>query len=86
MTCKLENPVGVAETSFKLNVTSAPTISKGLTDQADLMRLLIAFPQYKAIDGPVIGALQGLSAKAIAYSAWSGFVTQEIQPDAEDEY
>ncbi|CAM4905811.1 unnamed protein product [Rotaria socialis] len=33
LTCKLENPIGSTETSFKLNVTAAPTISKGLTDQ-----------------------------------------------------
>ena len=33
LTCKLENSVGSTETSFKLNVTAAPTISKGLTDQ-----------------------------------------------------
>ncbi|CAF2489671.1 unnamed protein product [Rotaria sp. Silwood2] len=37
ITCKLENPVGTTETSFKLNVTAAPTISKGLTDQECLL-------------------------------------------------
>ena len=69
-----------------ISMTERPHTPKGLTDQADLMRLLIAFPQYKAIDGPVIEALQVLSAKPIAFSAWSDFVTQEIQPDAEDDY
>lgn len=33
VTCKVENPVGSAEATFNLNVTAAPTISKGLTDQ-----------------------------------------------------
>jgi len=33
LTCKLENPSGSTEASFKLNVTAAPIISKGLTDQ-----------------------------------------------------
>ncbi|CAF1244850.1 unnamed protein product, partial [Rotaria magnacalcarata] len=37
LTCKLENPIGSTETSFKLNVTAAPTISKGLTDQECLL-------------------------------------------------
>ncbi|CAF3575459.1 unnamed protein product [Adineta steineri] len=37
ITCKLENPIGSTETSFKLNVTAAPTISKGLTDQECLL-------------------------------------------------
>ena len=33
LTCKLENSVGSTESSFKLNVTTTPTISKGLKDQ-----------------------------------------------------
>jgi hypothetical protein len=33
LTCKLDNPVGSTDASFKLNVTAAPVISKGLTDQ-----------------------------------------------------
>ena len=37
LTCKLENPVGTAEATFKLNVTAAPTISKGLADQECLL-------------------------------------------------
>ena len=37
ITCKLENPVGSVEAPFQLNVTAAPTISKGLTDQECLL-------------------------------------------------
>ncbi len=33
LTCKLENPIGSTEASFKLNITAAPIISKGLIDQ-----------------------------------------------------
>lgn len=33
LTCKLENAIGSVESSFKLDVTAAPVISKGLTDQ-----------------------------------------------------
>ena len=69
-----------------ISMTERPHTPKGLTDQADLMRLLITFPQYKSIDSPVIEALQRLSAKSMAYAAWSDLVSQEIQPDADDEY
>ncbi|CAF1680405.1 unnamed protein product, partial [Adineta ricciae] len=37
ITCKLDNSVGSAEASFKLNVSAAPVISKGLTDQECLI-------------------------------------------------
>ena len=69
-----------------ISMTERPHTPKGLTDQADLMRLLITFPQYKCIDSPVVEVLKRHSAKAIAYTAWSNLVAQEIQPDEEDEY
>jgi titin len=37
LTCKLDNAVGSAEASFKLNVSAAPVITKGLTDQECLI-------------------------------------------------
>jgi hypothetical protein len=37
LTCKLDNSVGSTESSFKLNVTAAPVISKGLIDQECLL-------------------------------------------------
>jgi hypothetical protein len=37
ITCRLENPIGSAEESFNLNVSAAPVISKGLTDQECLL-------------------------------------------------
>ena len=37
LTCKLDNSVGSTEASFKLNVSAAPIISKGLTDQECLI-------------------------------------------------
>ncbi len=69
-----------------ISITERPHTPKGLTDQADLMRLLITFPQYKTINSPVVEALNDLSAKPIAFSAWGDFVNQEILPDADDEY
>ncbi len=69
-----------------ISMTERPHTPKGLTDQADLMRLLIAFPKLKSKDSRVIEVLQKLSAKSIAYTAWENLLSQEIQPDAEDEY
>ena len=69
-----------------ISMTERPHTPKGLTDQADLMRLLIAFPQYKVNDSPVLQALQSLEAKSTAYSGWSDMVNQVIEPDQEDEY
>jgi hypothetical protein len=37
ITCRLENSVGSVEAPFQLNVTSVPSISKGLTDQECLL-------------------------------------------------
>ncbi|CAF1262379.1 unnamed protein product, partial [Rotaria sordida] len=37
LTCKLENAIGSTEASCQLNVTAAPIISKGLTDQECLV-------------------------------------------------
>ena len=66
-------------------MTERPHTPKGLTDQADLMRLLITFPEYKSTDSPVSETLQRLSAKTMAYVAWSDLVSEDIKPDAEDE-
>lgn len=69
-----------------ISMTERPHTPKGLTDQADVMRLLITFPQYKVTDSPVLEALQNLGAKSTAFTGWSEFINQEIQPDAEDDY
>jgi hypothetical protein len=69
-----------------VSMTERPNSPKGLTDQADLMRMLITFPQYKSSDSPVLAALERISAKPIAHQAWRELVTREIQPDADDEY
>ncbi|CAF4747141.1 unnamed protein product, partial [Rotaria sp. Silwood1] len=37
LTCKLENAIGSTEASCQLNITAAPIISKGLTDQECLL-------------------------------------------------
>ena len=57
---------------------------KGLTDQADLMRLILAFPEHRSIEGVVSNALQGLGAPTQAYDAWKSLVENRILPDTDD--
>jgi hypothetical protein len=59
---------------------------KGLTDQADLMRLVLAFPEHRSIDGIVSIALQKLAAPAQAYDAWKSLVENVVLPDTDDDY
>ena len=59
---------------------------KGQTDKADLMRLLITFPEYKSIDNAVVKSLNRLSATSMAHQAWIDLVARDIQPDSNDDY
>ncbi len=59
---------------------------KGLTDQADLMRLILTFPEHRLIEGVVSRALQQLSAPEQAYEAWKSLVENSILPDSDDDY
>jgi hypothetical protein len=49
-----------------------------MTDAADLLRLLLAFPELKAEEGPVSVALRALHAPEEAFAAWKNLVSQEI--------
>ena len=69
-----------------ISMTERSNTPKGLTDKADLMRLLIAFPEFKIKDSPVLHVLQSLEAKAVAFDGWNSMVNQVIEPDQEDEY
>jgi hypothetical protein len=58
---------------------------KGLIDQADLYRLLLAFPELKAEQGPVLERLRANGATNEVIAAWNELVSQEILPEDEDE-
>lgn len=60
--------------------------AKGMTDIADLRRLLLAFPELKVESGPVADALNAAGAAPEALEAWRDLVVQEIEPDDEDGY
>jgi hypothetical protein len=60
---------------------------KGAMDQADLRRLLLAFPDLKAKTGPVTERLTETGGSAEAMSAWMELVDQNIEAQAdEDEF
>jgi hypothetical protein len=58
---------------------------KALTDQADLMRLLLAFPQHKTSQGEVADALQTFDADANVQATWQKWIHMEFRND-DDNY
>jgi hypothetical protein len=59
--------------------------AKGLIDQADLYRLLLAFPELKTEEGPVAERLRTAGASDKVFSAWKDLVAQEIVPEGDDD-
>lgn len=57
---------------------------KGYTDQADLYRLLLTFPELKTEEGPVAERLRAAGAAAEVMAAWKDLVAQKILPEDED--
>jgi hypothetical protein len=57
---------------------------KAYQDQADLYRLLLAFPELKTEEGPAADRLRGAGANEEVMSAWKELVAQDIQPEDED--
>jgi len=61
--------------------------AKGLIDRADLYRLLLAFPELKANEGPVAERLQANGATGEVLVAWKELVALDIQAgDDDDEF
>ena len=68
-----------------ISMTSRSKTAKGMTDIADLRRLLLTFPELKTIEGLVLEALRTASASPLAIAAWSELAEQEIELES-DEY
>jgi hypothetical protein len=66
------------------SMASRANTPKGLTDGADLRRLLLAFPELKSVEGPVTEALRVAQVSEAVHQAWRDLVAQEILPDDED--
>ena len=59
---------------------------KSLTDQVDIMRLLLAFPVLKAIEGEIVGALLRNNAAASVYRSWQELVESNFTADSDEDY
>jgi Nucleotidyl transferase AbiEii toxin, Type IV TA system len=58
---------------------------KGTMDRADLMTLLVTFPELKTMEGEVAERLRAAGATSEVMAAWKELVEEEILPDDEDE-
>ena len=68
-----------------ISMTSRSKTAKGMTDIADLRRLLLAFPALKTKEGLVLEALKTALAQPLQIAAWFDLVEQEIELES-DEY
>ncbi len=66
-----------------ISVAARSKTAKGMTDMADLRRLLLTFPDLKTTDGLVRDALQRGNAEVDAVKAWDEIVASEIEPEDE---
>ncbi len=69
-----------------ISMAARPNTPKGLTDHADLFRLLIKFPVMKAEPNEVEAALLRFDASKDAFQTWKQLVAQEIKTDEDDAY
>jgi hypothetical protein len=67
-----------------LSMVSRLNTAKGMTDAADLRRLLLTFPELKREQGPVFDLLRGAGSET-ALSAWRDLVSQEFVSEDEDD-
>ena len=57
---------------------------KSGTDWRDLAMLLLKFPEFKRVRGPVLECLQAAGADPAALAAWQELVVQELRPEDDD--
>lgn len=67
-----------------ISMANRPHTPKGMTDGADLRRLLLTFPKLKVAEGLVADSLRAIEAPQKALEAWQDLVTQEILPEDEE--
>jgi hypothetical protein len=67
------------------SMVSRPHAPKGMTDMADLQRLLLAFPELKTADGEVADGLRAAGVDEKTMAAWYDLVAREIVPEEDDE-
>ncbi len=69
-----------------LSMVGRSTTAKGMTDIADLRRLLLAFPELKTEQGIVADTLHASGASVAALDGWRDLVAQTIDPEDDDAY
>ena len=69
-----------------ISMTSRKNSPKGMTDGADLMRLLLTFPELKTAKGAVADALQRLRSSDDVTLEWEKLVNQSIMDQDDDDY
>ncbi|HEY7311224.1 MAG TPA: nucleotidyl transferase AbiEii/AbiGii toxin family protein [Gemmataceae bacterium] len=70
-----------------ISMVQRTKVAKGLTDRADLFRLLLTFPELKKAEGSVAEHLRAAGASLEVLAAWKDLVAQEILPeDDADEF
>lgn len=67
-----------------ISLAARPHTPKGQTDQADLMRLLITYPELKSNANTVLELLLEQAASPNAIQTWQELVQRDIQPDVDD--
>ncbi len=67
-----------------ISMVSRQHKAKGLTDRADLYRLLLAFPELKTEEGAVAERLRAADAEEAVMAAWKELVAEPIEPEDED--
>lgn len=67
-----------------MSIAARPDTPKGLTDQADLMRLLLTYPELQTFTSEVQTELDQLKAPEFAMTTWQTWVNKKIHPDLDD--
>jgi Nucleotidyl transferase AbiEii toxin, Type IV TA system len=68
-----------------MSMVSRSGTAKGMTDLADLYRLLLAFPELKALEGPVVDRLRNSGVSETVLEAWRKIAVEEIIAENDDD-
>ena len=82
----IDFPLSVREFAIASELPLVEIHRQVLTDQADLMRLVLAFPEHRFVTGAVTTALRKLEATEQAHEAWAILVEKSIVADSDDDY
>ena len=69
-----------------ISMAARPKTPKGLTDEVDLLRMLLTFPELKTAAGLVLDSLRRQNASDDAVQIWQNLVLRDIRPEIDDEY